>query len=363
MIDWNEPFLRASAPGRVNLMGDHTDYNDGFVLPMPLPYRTQVALTPRPQARIIRVSSAALGAGSYILGEEQRQSSWLDYVQGVTYVLRARGASIGGFEAQIESDVPIGAGLSSSAALEVALLRALRSAFDLQLDDLQLAILGRAVETDFIGVPIGLMDQLAASLGEAGQALFIDMRSLKTLPVAIPQSLEVVVIDSGMTHAHDSNGYRIRREQCTLAAECLGLRSLRDCGDEHAPMIAQLDPVLQRRVRHVLSENARVLATVRALQQQDASELGRLFSESQRSLRDDYEVSHPAVDRLIELASGCPGIVAARMTGGGFGGAIVLLAERGRGSAAARETVARARSEQIGQASVLLPKDEEAAAC
>jgi galactokinase len=248
----------------------------------------------------------------------------------------------------------MGAGLSSSAALEVALLRALRQACGLDLSDLDIARLGRAAEVDFVGVPIGIMDQMASSLGTPGQALFIDTRTLETRNVALPADLELVVIASGVVHAHDASGYRERRAQCAQAAALLGVETLRDVS------LAQLEssslpPVLLQRARHVVTENQRVLDTVDALARGDRAALRRLFAASHASMRDDYEVSVPQIDRLVALAEQAPGIVGARLTGGGFGGSVVMLAERGQALDAAR-SIARRYGQDTGlSAQILLP--------
>jgi len=347
--------VRASAPGRVNLIGEHTDYNDGFVLPVPIPQRTQVELTVS-SGDLVRATSADQGAaGSYTLGSERIAKSWLDYVQGVTFVLRAAGHQLGGFDVHFTSQVPMGAGLSSSAALEIALLRALREAFDLPLSDLELAQLGRAAEVDFVGVPIGIMDQMASSLGKPGGALFIDTRTLQTRDVPLPEALELVVIASGVLHAHDGGEYKQRRSECEQAAAALGVPTLRDITLEELEQHRALEPLLLRRARHVVSENARVLETIEALARCDRTRLGQLFAASHASMRDDYEVSVPAIDRLVSLAGERPEIVAARLTGGGFGGSVVMLAERGQGLASARAITAEYSLQTALSPSVLLP--------
>jgi galactokinase len=339
------------APGRVNLIGEHTDYNDGLVLPMPIPQQTSVRLSPRSDDQVF-LSSDAAAPGKYRLGDEHKTSTWIDYPQGLTAALRQRGFVVPGFAAHVQSDVPLGAGLSSSAALEVAFLRALRTACSLALDDLTIARLGQIAEVEFVGAPTGLMDQLASSLGEQGSALFIDTRNLHTQRVSLPPSVELVVIASGVTHAHGTGGYRQRRLECEQACQALGVRSLRDVSHEQ---LRGLSGLLRRRAQHVVSENERVLSTVAALQRGDLPALRALFAASHSSMRDDYEVSVPEVDLLVSLADVHPAIVAARLTGGGFGGSVVLLAKHGEGLAAARE-IARSYDQQTGKAAqVLLP--------
>jgi galactokinase len=342
----------------VNLIGEHTDYNGGFVLPMAIPQQTEVVLAPRDD-RKVRAFSANLGPeerqGEYELGQEQRGRGWIDYVQGVTWVLRREGLAHGGFDLWLRSEVPPGSGLSSSAALEVALLRGLREAFGLELDDVRLALLGQKVECDFVGAPVGVMDQMASSLAHGGAALFLDTRSLRFERVPLPPGVEPIVINSGVTHSHAGGDYRVRRAECERAAELLGVAQLRDLPDEALPRALALPEPLGRRVRHVLTENARVLATVQALRTGDLTALGPLLYASHASQRDDYEVSVPEIDLLVDLARAEPEVLGARLTGGGFGGSVVMLARAGKGADAAGR-IARLYTQRAGrQATVLVP--------
>jgi galactokinase len=348
----------ASAPGRVNLMGEHTDYNQGLVLPMPIPQQTKVELRQRADDRVLVTSAAFERTASYRLGSEQRRKEWIDYIQAVTDILRRHSHLLTGFEARISSDVPLGAGLSSSASLTVALLRVLRAVFALSIDDYELARLARAAEVEFVGVPIGMMDPLVVSLGQAGGALFIDTRASTVTPVAIPAEIEVVVIDSGVKHALDSGEYRTRRDECARAAQQLCVSSLREFAPEHEARLCELEPRLQRRVRHILSENERVVRTLQALRQRDCSQLGLLFMQSHISMRDDYEVSTPEIDQLVEIAFEQPGILGARLTGGGFGGSVVMLADRGQGLRAAHDIAAEYAHASGMRPRVLLPREE-----
>ena len=327
--------VTASAPGRVNLIGEHTDYHEGFVLPTVLPHRTVATIRRRSDGLVTACSDRVdEPGGEYLLGREQQGRGWLDYVQGITAVLTARGWHVGGFDLRLTSRVPIGAGVSSSAALEVSVLRALREAFTLPLGDVDLARVAQAVETEFVGVPIGIMDQMASSLGAEGHALFLDTRTLHYLRVPLPP-VDLVVIESGVTHRHAGGGYADRRNDSFAAAELLGVKCLRDVGVDGLARIDGLTPVLARRARHIITENQRVLDAVAALEAGDLPRLGDLFNASHASMRDDYEVSTPAVDVLVSLGQEHPDIYGARLTGGGFGGAVVMLARRGTGRRAA----------------------------
>jgi galactokinase len=350
------PETAAYAPGRVNLIGEHTDYNGGFVLPTPIPQRTGVELAPR-RDRLVRVWSENVPGdpAEYLLGEETAGRGWIDYVQGITAILREDGAALRGFDARIASQIPLGAGLASSAALEIALLRALRDAFRLSLDDRAMARVGRRAENDFVGARVGIMDQMVSSLGSEGSALFLDTRSLETREIPIPAQGEIGVIDSGVRHSHAGGEYGTRREECEQAARLLGVGELRDVQEAGRPSWERLPEPLDRRVRHVVTENSRVLRAAEALESGDLPTLGGLFTESHRSLRDDFEVSVLELDVLVDLARRERGVYGARMTGGGFGGSIVLLASRGAAGPAARR-VARSYGERTGRAArVLLP--------
>ena len=344
---------RASAHGRVNLIGEHTDYNGGFVLPTPIPQHTRVELTPRRDRTVHVRSDQAPEAGRYTLLREQRRGDWLDYVQGVTWALRDGGWAFAGFDATITSDVPLGAGLSSSAALEVALLRAIRATFGLDLDDTRLALLGQRAENEFVGARCGIMDQMAASLAEAGTALFLDTRSLEVRGVPLPRVADLVVIHSGVSHAISGGDYNTRRAECEAAARLLGVSQLRDLSLADLRRLAELPEPLGRRARHVVTEDARVLDAVAALDANDMATLGRLFGESHMSMRDDFEVSVPEVDLLVDIATSDAAVFGARLTGGGFGGSVVMLARAGDGRQAG-ERITRAYAAQSGATPTLL---------
>ncbi|HMJ13013.1 MAG TPA: galactokinase [Polyangiaceae bacterium] len=331
------PDVVASAPGRVNLLGEHTDYNDGFVLPIAIPQRTTLAIAARSDMQVQVWSETLEALAGYELGAEQRAGGFIDYVQGVTAGLRERELAPRGFDAVIESDVPAGSGLSSSAALSVALLRALRELFELALDDLTLVRVAQWGENHVVGAPVGILDPMACHIADERSALFLDTRSLEYARFALPDTSELVVVDSGVRHDHASGGYRIRRAECEAAARALGVGSLRDLTRENPPRVEALPEPLGRRVRHVLTENQRVLSARAYLASADARALGRLFQQSHASMRDDFEVSVPEVDVLVERARRDERVYGARLTGGGFGGSVVCLVERGH----AREVGAR----------------------
>ncbi|MBV9173131.1 MAG: galactokinase [Chloroflexi bacterium] len=329
----SHPVVHADAPGRVNLIGEHTDYNGGFVLPTAIPQRTHAQLRVRNDNRVTARSKNASPPGEYIVGEEEQQRNWLDYVQGITWALRAAGFQImAGFDLKISSEVPLGAGLSSSASLEVALLRGLRDAFQLDLDDVMLAKIGQTAENDFVGARCGIMDQMAANLADQGTALFLDTRSLEYRRVPLPSTADLVVIDSGVRHAIAGGDYNTRRAECETAARLLKVRELRDVTTNDLERIDALAEPLSRRARHVVTEDERVLQAVDALEAADPKRLGALFVESHWSQARDFEVSTPEVDLLVELALEQRAVYGARLTGGGFGGAVVILTHSGAGA-------------------------------
>jgi galactokinase len=352
------PAAHAEAFGRVNLIGEHTDYNDGFVLPTSIPQSTVAAVARRADDRV-RAWSAELSVDrdidSFVLGKERPEHHWFDYVQGITQALARAGHAIGGFDLALRSTVPLGSGLSSSAALEVAVLRALRDLFALQIDDVEIARLGQQAENDFVGAPVGIMDEMASSLGRPGVALFIDTRSLAYEPVALPRGTELAVINSGVAHQHAGGDYRTRRAESERAAALLGVRALRDVGVGDLTRVDALPAPLDRRARHVVTENQRVIDAKAAMEAADAPALGALFNASHASQRDDYEVSVPEVDQLVTLAQAESAVYGARLTGGGFGGSIVALVRKGDAAAVAERVIEAYRHRTDRTATVLVP--------
>jgi galactokinase len=317
------PEANARAPGRVNLLGEHTDYNDGYVLPTPIPQQTEVTLAVSSDGLFHFRSAQVPEAVSY--SERERPPAGFGrYLYGCIEVLRARGHAIPPLMMFIESSVPMGSGLSSSAALEVAALRALRRRFALEIDDVELALLAQEAEVRFAEVRCGIMDQMVASLGSPGEMLFLDTRSLERAVLPLPDGADITVIDSGVPRALAASGYNTRRAECEAAARTLGVAALRDVVDEGP--LASLPEPLKRRARHVVTENARVLAAAGGV---DAKSFGALMNASHASLRDDYEVSLPQLDFLVDTLQRHPRVHGARITGAGFGGACVALLEKG----------------------------------
>lgn len=342
----------------MNLLGEHTDYSGGFVMPVALPYLVTVGMTTRAD-RVVRASSREMpDEHEHEIGLESRRGTWGDHVQGMTHVLARAGLLDRGFDVRIASEIPIGAGLGSSGALGVALLRAAREAFDLSIDDVTVAQLAQRAEREIVGSQAGIMDQMAASLAQENEALFLDCRSLAFQRIPLPPEIELVVVHSGVTHQHSSGEYNERRRQCEEAATALGVPELRDASTADIERIESLPEPIRRRARHVVNENARVFEAVEALRARDLDRLGALLDASHRSLRDDFEVSTPDVDLLVKLAREQPGVFGARITGGGFGGSIVALAERGSGRAAAAAAVAEYEERTGRDARILLPMSE-----
>lgn len=324
----------ARAPGRVNLIGEHTDYNDGLVLPMAIDRATWVAAAARDDDRVRVVSAAYPKTEEWRLGAWRNQSlpHWTSYVAGVAEELIARGARLYGFDLAIHSDVPVGAGLSSSAALEVATALTLAYLCGEPLESREAVDLCRAAEHKYAGAPCGIMDQTISLLGRDGCALLIDCRTRETTPVAaLMDGLAWAVIDTGVRHELATGEYAQRQRECGVAVDYFrgrrsDIRALRDVTSEMVRAHAsQMAPPSAARALHVASENERVVAAVAALRDNDATGFGKLMRASHASLRADYEVSCPELDRIVEVASSMPGVLGARMTGGGFGGSAIAL--------------------------------------
>lgn len=327
-----EPEIVVCAPGRVNLIGEHTDYNDGFVLPAAIDRNVLLAAAPREDRRV-RLWAADLGEEDEFAldGVTKGERHWANYHRGVAAVLESRGLRLVGADVAFASNVPIGAGLSSSAAVEVAAAWGYLALAGLELDRAQVALACQQAEHEFAGVPCGIMDQFISALGRADHVLLIDCRDLSYQHVPVPSAARIVVADTGVRRALAGSEYRVRRAQCEEAVERLravlpGIRALRDVSVEELDRHQGLLPeVVLKRARHVVTENQRVMDTVEALRQGDLARVGELLKASHRSLRDDYEVSSPELDAMVEAAVTVPGCYGARLTGAGFGGCTVSL--------------------------------------
>jgi galactokinase len=345
------PALVASAPGRVNLIGEHTDYNRGLCLPLALPQRTTVTLTPRDDL-VLNLSSAQEEDTWEGLVEDQ-PTGWAAYVAGVVAMLRVDGYAVPGFDGRIDSEVPVGAGLSSSAALECATAVAAAGLLGLDLDEATRRALADAcirAENDYVGAPTGGMDQTVAMLGRPGYGLLLDFGDGSVTPVALPfddAGLVLLVIDTRVSHSLTEGSYGDRRSECAKAADVLGVGSLRDT--DLASVERMVDPVLRRRARHVVTENQRVREAVAALDAGDWEALSTTLDASHVSMRDDFEISCRELDLAVESARAA-GALGARMTGGGFGGSAVALAP-----ADALERIHTAVTEAFAAAGVTTP--------
>ncbi|MEQ0580355.1 galactokinase [Pantoea dispersa] len=325
------PSHSIQAPGRVNLIGEHTDYNDGFVLPCAIDYQTVIACARRDdrQVRVVAVDydnqqdSFSLDAPIEPLSEPM----WANYVRGVVKHLQQRDASFGGVDMVISGNVPQGAGLSSSASLEVAVGTVFQQLYQLKLDGAAIAVNGQEAENQFVGCNCGIMDQLISALGQQDHAMLLDCRTLGTRAVSMPEDVAVVIINSNFRRNLVGSEYNTRREQCETGARFFNKKALRDVTlEEFAAAEQQLDPLVAKRVRHVITENARTLEAADALSSGDLQRMGELMAASHASMRDDFEITVPPIDQLVEIVKaeiGPRGGV--RMTGGGFGGCIVAL--------------------------------------
>lgn len=325
------PTHAIQAPGRVNLIGEHTDYNDGFVLPCAIDYQTVIACAKRDdrQVRVVAVDYDNQ-QDSFSLDEpilSVKEPMWANYVRGVVKHLQQRDASFGGVDMVISGNVPQGAGLSSSASLEVAVGTVFQQLYHLKLDGAAIAVNGQEAENQFVGCNCGIMDQLISALGKKDHAMLLDCRTLGTRPVSMPKDIAVVIINSNFRRSLVGSEYNTRREQCETGARFFAQPALRDVDIEQFKAVEhELDPQVAKRVRHVLTENARTLEAAEALSKGDLKRMGELMAESHASMRDDFEITVPPIDALVEMVKaeiGERGGV--RMTGGGFGGCVVAL--------------------------------------
>ena len=325
-----QPTTIIRSPGRVNIIGEHTDYNEGFVFPMALTCATWLAICPRDDHQIIMRSDNVQEATTLDmqnLQKPQQDVQWQDYVAGVAQMLQqTQGQALKGFDAVVLGDVPMGAGLSSSASFELAVAKALCEVNQLDWDPTQMALLCQRAENHWIGVNCGIMDQLICAAAVAGHACMIDCRDLSVTPVPLPDNTTIVIMDTMTRRGLVDSAYNERRQQCEQVAQQLGVQFLRDVDlatlQQHK---VSLDPLAYKRAHHVVSENARVLEAAAAMQTNDATALGHLMVDSHHSMNQDFEITNEELNIMVNVALAAPGCFGARMTGGGFGGCAVAL--------------------------------------
>lgn len=319
------------APGRVNLIGEHTDYNQGFVLPCAIDYQTVISCAKR-QDNQVRVIAADYDDQQDEFSLEEPivfhdSAMWANYLRGVVKHLRQINDQFQGIDMVISGDVPQGAGLSSSASLEVAIGTAIQQLYELPISPVEIALNGQAAENQFVGCNCGIMDQMISAMGKADHALLLDCQSLETQPVSMPDDVAVLIVNSNFRRTLVGSEYNLRREQCQAGAEFFGQSSLRAVSlDAFTAREVEMEPTVAKRVRHILTENQRTLEATQALNRGDLVRMGQLMAESHISMRDDFAITVPQIDRLVELLQAAIGEEGgARMTGGGFGGCVVAL--------------------------------------
>jgi galactokinase len=316
------------APGRVNLIGEHTDYNDGFVLPMAINRAAWIALRPRTDQRVIVHSLEFNDSTKFDLTDLQKGAGWSEYLKGTAWALRESGYTLHGWEGVVAGDVPIGAGLSSSAALELATARTFAAISNFAWDAATMAKVCQRAENEWVGMNCGIMDQMISAAGKADHALLIDCRSLDTDLVPLPPGTVIVILDTSTRRGLVDSAYNERREQCEAVAKFFNVPALRDVNLEQFEAQAdQLDDLIMRRARHVITENDRTVQAKNAMVQGDAAELGRLMDASHVSMRDDFEISSDALNAIVVAAQQHTACFGARMTGGGFAGCAVALVQ------------------------------------
>ncbi|MFD2366252.1 galactokinase [Pseudoduganella sp. GCM10020061] len=343
------PAVNASAPGRVNMLGEHTDYNDGFMLPVATPQRTLAAVKPSGDDHFHFYSSTLDESVSF--GRKfHAPQGFGSYIEGCVRLMEEHGVDVPPLRVYVSTNLPVGAGMSSSAALEVAVLRAIRELTGANVDDVLLARMAQQAEIRFAHVNCGIMDQMASSIADEEHLLFIDARTLEHHLLPMPEGAELIVMDSGVPRKLAASKYNERRAECNEAARMLGVQALRDVTDPDS--VERLPTPLRERARHVVRENMRVLEAARGV---SAARFGELMNASHASLRDDYEVSIEELDVLCARLREQPGVYGARLTGAGFGGAVVALCEKGRAQSAAREALFRYNTAHR-QGRILIPE-------
>ena len=320
------PTYVVRAPGRVNLIGEHTDYNDGFVFPMTIQHALYIALRPRSDRHVSAHSLNFEKPAEFDLDNLTKSTGWPEYLKGLAYKLKKKDYTVGGWEGVLGSDIPIGAGLSSSAAIQMAALRAFSTVAGFPWDAKRMAVLAQEADNEWVGIKSGVMDQMSSGAGRTDMAMLLDCRTLETTYAPIPKGTQIVVMDTSTRRGLVDSKYNERREQCEVAATHFKVSHLRDVSVEMFDARKQeLDPIIRRRARHVITENARTLQAAEAMEKHDPTALGKLMNESHLSLHNDFEVTNDALHRIVRIAWNHEACYGARMTGGGFGGAAVAL--------------------------------------
>ncbi len=339
---WGDPQIVARAPGRVNLIGEHTDYNDGFALPMALPFDTVLAMSAEGDPVEGLVTIVAEGFGEVTIdpvADPRSTTPWARYISGAVCLLREHDVPSGGWRTTIETDIPTGASLSSSAAVEVATISALLARAGVSWEPIDIARLGQRIENEIVGVPSGIMDQFISAGAVEGHASLMDCREFTLEPTPIAAGVVIAIMDSGTRRELVEGEYGDRRRACERAVADLGVRALRDASLDQVATLD--DPTDRRRAHHIVTENQRTLDAVDALRSGDTARFGELMNESHASLRDDYEVSGPGLDAIVDVARAAPGCLGARMTGGGFAGCAVALVDADHAGAFTHDVVDR----------------------
>ncbi len=327
----DKPSLIVRAPGRVNLIGEHTDYNDGFVLPMAIDRAIWIAVRPRTDC-FVQIHSLDFEADAVIsLNDLKKEQGWAEYLKGVAYILQTKGCELSGWEGVMMGDVPRGSGLSSSAAVEMATARVFASVSNLKWDAAYMARIGQRAENEWVGVNCGIMDQMASAASREGHALFLDCRSLEIQHVPLPDHVAIVVMDTSTRRGLVDSAYNERRSQCEEAARFFGVKALRDVSlEEFENRKSGLREVVMRRARHIITDDQRVLDAMQAMQANDVVRLGNILNAGHISLRDDFEITNDALNQIVEAAQEQSSCYGARMTGGGFGGCAIALVDAGK---------------------------------
>lgn len=320
------PKFVVRSPGRVNLIGEHTDYNDGFVLPMAIDRAIWMAIQPRDDRRVLLYSVDFDSPADFFLDRIEHESDWGEYVRGVAWALLEAGFDLRGWQGILASNLPVGAGLSSSAALEMAVAKAFSLTSNWPFDPAQMATTGQRAENEWVGANTGIMDQMISAAGKADHALLIDCRDLSTQQIPLPTDTVIIIMDTTTRRKNTDSSYNERRKECEAAAAYFGVTHLRDVSIERFRQGAgSMDNLLMRRAQHVITENARVLKATQALSSGNAHEMGKLMNESHISMRDDFEITNQELNYMVDFAQAQEGCYGARMTGGGFGGCAVGL--------------------------------------